>query len=100
MLSKEEILDKLRNQLLYLKKKFNVKKIGIFGSYAQGIQDPESDIDILVEFEKPIGFLFVDLAEYLEDLFNKKVDILTSEGINSIRIQKVVRDIERSIIYA
>ncbi|MFX1299190.1 MAG: nucleotidyltransferase family protein, partial [Promethearchaeota archaeon] len=59
-----------------------------------------SDIDVVVEFEKPIGLAFMDLAEYLEDLFNKKVDILTSAGIKSIRIEKVAEDIKRSIVYA
>ena len=100
MLSRKQILDKLREELPNLKNRFNVKRIGVFGSYAEESQVLESDIDIIVEFEKPIGLSFMDLIEYLENLFRKKVDILTSAGLKSIRIKKVAEDIERSIVYA
>lgn len=100
LLSRKQILDKLREELPNLKNKFNVKRIGVFGSYAGDTQLPESDIDLIVEFEKPIGLLFMDLIESLENLFEKKVDILTSAGLKSIRIKKVAEDIERSIVYA
>lgn len=100
MLSRKQILDKLREELPNLKNRFSVKRIGVFGSYAEKKQVPESDIDIIVEFEKPIGLSFMDLIEYLENLFRKKVDILTSAGLKSIRIKKVAEDIERSIVYA
>ena len=100
MLSRKQILDKLREELPNLKNRFNVKRIGVFGSYAEETHVPESDIDIIVEFKKPIGLSFMDLIEYLENLFRKKVDILTSAGLKSIRIKKVAEDIERSIVYA
>ncbi len=100
MLSRKQILNKLREELPILKKQFSIKRIGVFGSYAEETQLPESDIDIIVEFEKSIGLTFMDLIDYLENLFRKKVDILTSAGLKSIRIKKVAEDIESSIVYA
>ena len=100
VLSRKQILNKLRDELPNLKNKFSIKRIGVFGSYAEENQVLESDIDIIVEFEKPIGLSFMDLIEYLENFFRKKVDILTSAGLKSIRIKKVAEDIERSIVYA
>ena len=99
MLSREFIIEKLREELSFLKKEFGIKKIGIFGSFVSETQNKDSDIDVIVEFEKPIGLAFMDLADYIEKLFNKKVDILTPEGIRSIRVEKIAQDIKESIIY-
>lgn len=99
-LTQDIIIKKLKQELPFLKDKFGIRKIGIFGSFAKGLHGKDSDIDIIVEFEKPIGLAFVDLADYIENLFGKKVDLLTPEGIRSIRIKKVALDIEKSIIYA
>ena len=65
-----------------LRNKFNVKEIGIFGSFVRGDQDNESDVDILVEFTKPIGLIeFIRLEEYLKDLLGIKVDLVPRDGI-------------------
>jgi len=71
----------------------------MFGSYAKGKQTEESDIDIVAEFEKPIGFKFVDFAEYLEKILGKKTDVLTPEGVKGITVERISEDIEKSIIY-
>jgi len=99
MLTSEEVFNILRKELSYLKKEFRVKKIGLFGSFAKGKPEEDSDIDIVVEFEKSIGLAFMDLADYLENVFNKKVDILTPEGIRSIRVEKIAQEISMSVIY-
>ena len=99
MLTSEEVINKLRKELSFLKKEFRIKKIGLFGSFAKGKPKEESDIDIIIEFEKSIGLAFMDLADYLENLFNKKVDILTPEGIRSIRVEKIAKEISRSVTY-
>jgi len=80
-------------------KKYKVKRIGLFGSFTKGKQKSSSDIDFVVEFEKPSFDNFMDLAFYLEDLFSRKVDILTPEGIRGIRIKEVAKNIERSVVY-
>ena len=99
MLTSEEVFDKLRKELSFLKREFKIKKIGVFGSFAKGIPKEESDIDIIVEFETSIGLAFMDLADYLENLFNRKVDILTPEGIKSIRVEKIAHEINMSVVY-
>jgi len=78
---------------------FGVKRIGLFGSFADGTATKDSDIDILVEFAKADFDNFMNLVFYLEKLFGRKVDILTPEGIRSIRVKKVAEDIERSVRY-
>ena len=65
-----------------LEKKFGVKKIGIFGSYANGEPKKSSDLDLLVEFKTPIGlFKFMDLEDYLEKLLGLKVDLVTRKAL-------------------
>ncbi len=75
--SLKEILKIIKKYRLELKNKYGVNKIYIFGSYADNRETDKSDIDLLVEFERPIGLEFVDLCDYLEDLLNNKVDVLT-----------------------
>lgn len=62
-------------------KDFFVKRIGLFGSYSQGNHREDSDIDLLVEFEKPVGWKFFSLEEYLENVFGKKVDLVTEKSL-------------------
>ena len=67
-----------------LRADFGVKRIGIFGSFARGEQKRTSDVDVLVEFAygKATFDNFMQLAFYLEDLFSRKVDLLTVKGID------------------
>ncbi len=67
-----EIIDLLRSHANYIKASFAVKRIGLFGSFARGEQKASSDIDILVEFEKPTFRNFMNLSFYLEDLFGQR----------------------------
>ncbi|MFZ3058560.1 MAG: nucleotidyltransferase family protein [Candidatus Methanoperedens sp.] len=99
MLATEEIMNNLRKELPYLRAIFGVKRIGLFGSSAKGIQREDSDVDLIVEFEKPIGLKFIELSDYIEKVLGKKVDILTPAGIKSIRVKKVAEDIKKSIVY-
>lgn len=83
MLTKDEILLKLRELLPDLKKEYAVKRIGLFGSYSQNAQHPESDIDLLVEFEKPIGWKALSLELFLQKVFGKKVDLVTKNALKA-----------------
>lgn len=89
----------IQEQYVYLSNEFGVEKIGIFGSVAKQIETKHSNIDIVVTFRKPIGFKFIELVEYLEQLLGTKVDVLTQEGIKNIRIQEISDDIKNNIIY-
>ncbi|MCS7222904.1 MAG: nucleotidyltransferase family protein, partial [Anaerolineae bacterium] len=71
MLNREEIIASLRQHYPYLAARYGIKRIGLFGSYAHGDSGEASDIDLIVEFERPIGFQFVELAEYLENLLGR-----------------------------
>ena len=61
-----------------------VAKIGIFGSTARGDDRPESDVDVLVEFAPGQTTFrnFMELAFYLEDLFGRRVDLVTDQGLS------------------
>lgn len=93
------ILELIRDKYPYLSQEFGVEKIGIFGSASKGDVKEDSDIDIVVRLREPIGFKFIELAEYLEDLFHKKVDVLTEAGIDNIRNKEIIEDIKRNIVY-
>ena len=79
-----------------LEKRFKVKEIGIFGSYVRGDEQIKSDVDILVEFKEPVGlFEFMDLEEYLEKLFEKKVDLVSKKALK----QRIGKYILREVVY-
>ena len=73
----QKIVDVLRREIPYLKENYGVKKIALFGSVVSGKYTKHSDVDMVIEFEKPIGLSFIDLAEYLETKLGRKTDILT-----------------------
>ena len=99
MLTKEIITEILREKYPYLMSEYGVKRIGLFGSYAKGLQDEDSDIDIIAEFEKPIGLKFIEFTEYLEKILGKKADVMTPAGIKGIRIKRIAKNIEENIVY-
>ena len=73
------ILAKHKEELI---RDYNVKEIGIFGSFAREEQKSRSDIDILVEFnELPDVFLLIDLEDYLKKILHKKVDLVRKSAI-------------------
>ena len=89
----------MRDNVDYLAAEYSVKRVGLFGSYAVGTANEASDIDLLVEFQRPIGFKFMELAEYLERLLGKKVDILTLTGVEAIRVPGVADHITEHVMY-
>ena len=87
-----DIQNTLRQQKPFLARKYGVKEIGIFGSYVRGDQKRGSDIDILVELEKPIRIdliAFIEMENYLSDLIGIKVDLVIKEDLKP-RISKNV----------
>jgi predicted nucleotidyltransferase len=73
----------VKENKVLLTKQFKVKEIGIFGSVVRGEDKETSDVDILVEFEEPIGFFkFLELEEYLSDLIGRKVDLVSKKLLN------------------
>ncbi|HEX7320504.1 MAG TPA: nucleotidyltransferase family protein [bacterium] len=79
----KRILSYLRSDLLFVRARFGVLKIALFGSYAAGRQKRSSDIDILVQFKASAKTFdnYMDLKFYLEDKFNSPVDLVIKESL-------------------
>lgn len=93
MKSKEEILKILKRELPRLKENFKVKNIGIFGSYVRGEPTKKSDVDMLVEFDKPVGlFEFIKLENYLTKKVGAKVDLVTPDALKPIIKPRVMEE--------
>ncbi|RJQ58525.1 MAG: nucleotidyltransferase, partial [Stygiobacter sp.] len=73
-MSTDTIKEKIEKNKPEIAEKFFVKEIGLFGSYVRNEQTPKSDLDVLVDFYKPIGWDVVDLQDYLQKLLGVKVD--------------------------
>jgi len=81
MITQSEILHKLNDLKPTLQRDFSVKKIGLFGSFSDNSNTIDSDIDLLVEFEKPIGWKYFSLEIYLEEVFGRKIDLVTKNAL-------------------
>jgi predicted nucleotidyltransferase len=81
MYTKEQILYILGKKKPELVGRYPISELGIFGSYARGDYNEESDIDILVDFNDRIGIGFIALAHVLEDLFHQKIDLVSRRAI-------------------
>ena len=87
----DDIKSKIKENEQFLQDKFNVRYFLLFGSYAKGNQTADSDIDLLVEFKKTIDmFDFIDLQEYLQNIFGKKVDLGTKRSLKRFIKKKIL----------
>lgn len=87
-----QILTQLKPELT---QKYFVASIGLFGSIVRDDFSPNSDIDIIVNFSKPVGIEFIDLADFIETKLKKKVDLVSSKGLKA----KYLKQIQPEIIY-
>lgn len=94
MLSKNDILNKLSDLKPILKRDFLVKEIGLFGSFSQDSFTDDSDIDILVEFERPIGWKFFSLEIYLENIFGRKIDLVTENALKEQIKDRILKQVK------
>lgn len=90
-----EILKKNENSI---KKKYGVKKIGVFGSFARGEGKEGSDVDILVDFKNGCKTFdnYMELKFFLEDLFSRSIDLVTMEALRP----QLKDDILQEVVYA
>ncbi len=87
----------IREEKPQLMRNFGVSKVGIFGSSVLGDFGKRSDIDILVEFKRPIGlFAFIELENYLSKKLGRKVDLVSRSGLKPY----IRNDILRTTVYA
>lgn len=75
--------------------KYNVSELGLFGSVVRKDFNADSDIDIMVDFSEPIGIEFIDLADELEAMLNRKVDLVSKKGIKP----QYFNSIQSEIVY-
>jgi hypothetical protein len=93
MLTKKDILSKLKELKPSLYKDYSVKEIGLFGSFSDESYTEYSDIDILVELEKPIGWKFFSLEIYLETIFGRKIDLVTKNALKEQIKERILQQV-------
>ena len=90
------VLEILRSHLQEIKPRFGVSRIGLFGSFARGEAGPDSDVDILVEFEQPTFDNFMELAFFLEDLVQMRVELVAPDSLSPY----IKPHVKREVIWA
>jgi predicted nucleotidyltransferase len=90
----DEIKNELRKMKPLLEQRFHVNSIGLFGSVVRSDFTEKSDIDIIVDFTKPIGIAFIDLADLLEKELNRKVDLVSKKGVKEKYFKIIQSEIE------
>uniref|UniRef100_A0A7C4U2L3 Nucleotidyltransferase n=1 Tax=Caldisericum exile TaxID=693075 RepID=A0A7C4U2L3_9BACT len=93
----EEIKRILGEHKEEIRERYGVVIVGIFGSYTRDDQKETSDVDILVELEKPIGLKFFELWDYLERILETKVDLLTSNALKQKPL--LLESIKEGLVY-
>lgn len=94
MVSKEKVLTKLAELKDELRQEYGVKEIGVFGSIVRGEATPESDIDVLVEFARPVGFFkYLELEEYLTERLGQKVDLLSVKALKPLIGARILQEV-------
>jgi len=89
-----EILKKLEAEKPYLRERFKVKRLGLFGSFARNEPAKGSDIDILVEFQEPISlFKFIDLENHLGKILEKKVDLVSKKALKPRLKKQILKEV-------
>jgi len=94
MISKKDILSKLKDLKPILYKDYSVKEIGLFGSFSDETFTENSDIDILVELERPIGWKYFSLELYLEKIFKRKIDLVTKNALKEQLREIILKQVQ------
>ncbi len=78
----------------FLKERFSVESLGYFGSYVRNEQHAKSDLDLLVTFEKPLGWEFFDLKDYLKNKLEMEIDLVTEKGLKHQIKSQILRTVK------
>jgi len=91
----EEVKKILAEHKDEIREKYRVVILGVFGSYAREEQKETSDVDIIVELERPIGLKFYEFWDYIENILGTKADVLTLSALKQKTLlwEKVKEDI-------
>jgi uncharacterized protein len=92
-MKQKDILATIEKQKNVLANEFGVRSLALFGSFARQTANRQSDVDILVEFNRPVGlFEFARLKIYLEKKLGREVDLVTSEALRSEMRNIILRE--------
>jgi hypothetical protein len=99
--TKHDILKILRQNRVRLKE-LGVRRIGLFGSFVRGEQNPDSDIDLLVEFEvgQKTFDAFIDLSFFLEEMLQFKIELITIESLSPYLGPHILKEVEYAALAA
>ena len=91
----EYFINILRQHLPELREKYSVSCLGIFGSYIRGEQTKDSDLDVLVQFDKKPGLLkYIELENYLSDLLGIKVDLVMKSALKPNIGKRILNEVK------
>ena len=83
--TRQDILSSLKKLKREVAREYSVKKIGLFGSVSRSEETEQSDVDLLVEFSKPVGFVtFMRLENFLSERLGERVDLVTSDSLKPV----------------
>lgn len=88
-----EIRRRLAEARPALQRRFPIRSMAVFGSFARGEARPDSDVDVLVEFSEPVGLEIADLAEALDGILGRHVDLVSRGALDDRRLAIVVPDL-------
>jgi predicted nucleotidyltransferase len=92
--TRQDILLSLKALKEDVAREYSVKTLGIFGSIARDEQTDQSDVDLLVEFSRPVGFVtFMRLEHFLSDRLGKPVDLVTPDSLKPVIRQDVLAEV-------
>jgi predicted nucleotidyltransferase len=101
--NRREVLRRLARELPLLRNKYGVESLALYGSVARGKATESSDVDLLVKLSRPLGLEFVELAEHLEHVLGRRVDLATDETLvrclENPRYRPAATSIQRSLQY-
>ncbi len=87
------MLDRLQEALPSLRDRYAVRRLAVFGSWARGEQQTDSDVDVLVEFERaPTIFGFMELEEELSSLLSMRVDLVSRKSLRGRRGERILHE--------
>lgn len=93
-LSNDTVVKRLRDLNLQLNREFGVSRIGIFGSYARGEARKGSDVDLLVEFQRPVNlFEFSRLKSFLSSQLELPVDLVTPAALKPLIKEEILKSV-------